>query len=208
MTPVTLRAMSASAGAPATKSGSAIGIGCTLPCVMSRRTHRARRTRRQRGKRAGAGAEQQPAAVHEQRAARNADVGSTIDSFMVSTHVLASAAEHVARIEVDFDVFPGVVVLRLEHVVRAGLRRPRAPRCRAPALKSGPLPLVEHRRRRAQLCRRCLSWMRMRITKSCGFCDADRRIPQRHQPRAQRVDLRSATAARRCRWRRRASAPN
>ena len=38
MTAVTLRATSVSVGAPARNSGSAIGIGCTLPCVMSTRT--------------------------------------------------------------------------------------------------------------------------------------------------------------------------
>ena len=41
-----------------------------------------------------------------------------------------------------------------------------------------------------------------------GVLRADRRIPQRHQPRAQRVDLGLRQAGRRCRWRCRARASN
>ena len=53
MTPVTLCAMSPSPPVPARKSGSAIGIGCTLPCVTSRRTTAAGRARNHRRNRAG-----------------------------------------------------------------------------------------------------------------------------------------------------------
>ncbi len=70
ITPVTLRAISVSAGAPARKSGSAIGIGCTLPCVMSRRTTAPAGRAVSAASDAGTGADQHLAAVHEQPAAR------------------------------------------------------------------------------------------------------------------------------------------
>src|SRR6266550_4553773 len=107
MMPLTLRAPSASPGVPPTKSGSAIGIGWMLPCVISRRTT------------AAAGRGISPASVAPAPNAsrrRRVNVACCVGGLVPL--IGPSAAEHLARIEGDFHVLPDVVGLLAEHVER------------------------------------------------------------------------------------------
>ncbi len=129
------RAASPSAGLPARKSGSAIGIGCTLPSLTSTRsTARAGRPRQGGGAEAGA----RRASAHgggSRVGIENAGRLSDRDSIGVmggTSNVVRdvqSAPEHFVGIEFDFDLLPRLV-LRGRQPVTAGSAGPRASRFR------------------------------------------------------------------------------
>ena len=94
---------------PPTKSGSAIGIGWTLPWVTSMLT--TARGRSETGQRARGDAAAPASSVR--RLSRPAPLESR-QSRSLACSILksaSSAAEHIARIEGDLDVFPELVVL-------------------------------------------------------------------------------------------------
>src|SRR5262245_10977018 len=106
MTPVTLRPVSASE----IKSGSAIGIGCTLPCVMSSLST------------ALAGRDTSAARALAPTSSRR-----RVNDKRVSDCELASVifsirgligAEHVFGIEGQFNFFPAFIMLGLKHIER------------------------------------------------------------------------------------------
>src|SRR6185437_9300835 len=119
MTPVMLCATSVSVAEPATKSGIAIGIGWTLPCVMSRRTTAPA------GRAAKAASAPAPAPISSRRRfMRGPGPGrekleSKIGSVIGGYECPWLAAKHVTGIEIHFDVFPDLIMIRLEH--REGL---------------------------------------------------------------------------------------
>src|SRR5215470_5335606 len=92
ITPVTPRATSLSAGEPPTKSGSAIGIGATLPCVMS--TRGAANASRECGAISAPAPSAAPVSNRPRRVSRSA---------------AARSAEHLSRIEGKFNLFPHVI---------------------------------------------------------------------------------------------------
>src|SRR3569832_349599 len=115
MTWVTPRATSPSAGAPATKSGSAIEIGCGLPWLMSTRTA------------ACAGAVRRPVAAPrlvppascKRRRREKAGGGRNALVIGMSCSLLA---EHIAQIEDHFHIAPLRIVLGTQHRVRLALQ--------------------------------------------------------------------------------------
>src|SRR5438067_1973633 len=105
---VTPRATSASAPMPATKSGTAIGNGCTLPCVTSSLSA-ANASRGTRPASAAAPAEPPRAMRRRRLKLRGLESGKRCILFLGEDLKIGSAAVHVARIEGDFDVLPRVV---------------------------------------------------------------------------------------------------
>src|SRR5262245_3796635 len=103
MTAVTLRPVSDSE----TKSGSAIGIGCTLPCVMSSlSTAPAER---------GANRARAPAPTSRRR--RVNGKGARDRKLVIFTRGLVGAV-HIFGIEGQLNFFPTFVMLGLEHIER------------------------------------------------------------------------------------------
>src|ERR1700730_5628440 len=106
---LTLRPAAGSRVAAVTKSGTAIGTGWTLPWVTSSLSTAAAR----RDQSPASAAAPAPSRISRRRVSRLA-VGN--DSIIGRSR--SSAADHVARIEGDLDVFPLLVMFGLEHVER------------------------------------------------------------------------------------------
>ena len=118
MIALTLRPIAGSRVAVPTKSGIAIGIGATLPCVTSSLSTAAARfgkETRERGRRAARAHHEQPAAVQRPaNSSRSAlDHGSVLWGDGTDRHPRI----HVAWIEGNLDVFPLLVVLGPQHVI-------------------------------------------------------------------------------------------
>src|ERR1043165_3061753 len=112
------RAASASPGVPPTKSGIAIGTGWTLPCVTSRRSCARADIEANAPTEAAA-----PSASARRRVRMN---GERTQSVVIAVRASfgtwrsISAAEHVARIEIDDHILPGFVFRdRKERIGRA-----------------------------------------------------------------------------------------
>src|SRR5262245_13255644 len=125
---VTPRAIEGSGSAPPMKSGSAIGIGCTLPSVIV--ILGAARTRDHRPPPAMA-AKDRPAAPANRRR-RESDSSSDRmfrfpiapgfnENWHLQTRQTTSAAEHFEGIEVDRELLPNLIFRQREHCV--GLAR-------------------------------------------------------------------------------------
>src|SRR6185312_1800621 len=112
---VTPRAVSASAGAPGRKSGSAIEIGCGLPWLMSTRT-----APRAGGVNSPAAAPRLVPAASCMRRRRDS-AGEEKNASVIGISVL-SLAEHVAQIEDHFHVAPLRIVLGTQHGVGLALQ--------------------------------------------------------------------------------------
>src|SRR5204862_6269903 len=100
-----------SCGAPPAKSGMAIGIGATLPCVTSSRVCAS----------AGRANDAATAPVPSRSARRRVKAGETnvvIASRFPKACRLKSAAEHVTRIERHLDVLPRIVLGNGQEVER------------------------------------------------------------------------------------------
>src|SRR5215208_3477544 len=115
MTWLTPRAPSMSAGDPPTKSGSAIGMGWTLPCVTSRRS--AASARRARSAEAVIAA---PNTSARRLSNRRGKVGpfSIMMFRSLGSGPRRSAAEHVLRVEIDLDILPGLVFCHRKEIER------------------------------------------------------------------------------------------
>src|SRR5262249_31806794 len=123
---VTPRAIDGSGSAPPTKSGSAIGIGCTLPSVIVIRG--AARTRDHTPP--AMAPRDRPAAPAKSRR-RESDSSSDrmfrfpiapgFDKTQYPIRQTTSAAKHLERIEVDRKLLPNLVFRQREH--RVGLAR-------------------------------------------------------------------------------------
>src|SRR5262245_44730672 len=180
-----LRAIAGSAEVPVRKSGSAIGIGWTLPWVTSSLSAAA----------AGCGASPaRPAAAPAPSAIRRrrvSDVGEMQWRVIIVASSqefrIKSAADHVPRIEGDLDVFPLLVVFGPEHVERLAAAH-RAHR----AVGRGDRPCALSRANNPRRCRERAVGLEPNLDPDdelLRIASADRRIPQLRQPRAQRVEL-------------------
>src|SRR5262245_14079713 len=89
------------------KSGSAIGIGCTLPCVISSLSTAL----------AGRGVNIARAPAPMSRRRRVNDISERDRELVISTRGLVGAV-HIFGVERQLNFLPALIMLRLEHVER------------------------------------------------------------------------------------------
>src|SRR5712691_4716521 len=178
---LTLRPAAGSRVATVTKSGTAIGTGWTLPWVTSSLSTAAAR----RDESPASAAAPAPSRINRRRLSRLA-VGN--DSIIGRPRRRrSSAADHVARIESDLDVFPLLVMFGLEHVERLAAVE-RADGAVARGGEQRARPVVDHhgRGRERAVGLELDPDQHHQLLRVLG---AGRDGPQLREPRAQRVEL-------------------
>src|SRR3954468_20718791 len=175
------RATSVSPGVPPTKSGIAIGNGCTLPWVTSSRSCAEACIESSAPAEAAA-----PSVSNRRRVNRGRNRSVDVMGIQgLSGSVLP--AEHVTRIEIDDDILPGFVLRRRkERVGRAGTH------CAQRALgcsQERRMTTAVHQARLGEQASILLELDAHRHDQVARFGNTHRYVPALAQPRAQRVDF-------------------